>query len=317
MSRRLMTLLAALLGALLLTGCGSGNGADDEAETEPGQTRTVTHLAGDSEIPAEPERVVTLWASTMSAMLALGHTPAGYAFNAEPIEGVDVPEGYDLSAMEQVGHSVDLNLESIAAVEPDLILATDVHTDFYDQLSDIAPTVVLDWGGTGAWQSHLDDVADVLGASEAAQQVRTEYEDRAAQVARTIGDPEPIEASVVRFHESELRLEVNNSFAGQVLAEIGLDRPEAQDVTEEDSGYLPLSMEEVSQVDGDVLFAFTIADGPAEAPNLLEEARQTQLWENLTVVQNDAVHQVDYMTWISANYFAAHRVLDDVEEAFS
>ncbi|QVQ51540.1 iron-siderophore ABC transporter substrate-binding protein [Spiractinospora alimapuensis] len=308
--RRWIVLLAAVV--LPVTACGGGDSEDTAGD---GETRTVEHALGETEIPVEPENVVTLWSSTLSAALSLGVEPAGYAFNEDPIEGVDVPEGYDLEAIDYLGHSLELDLERIAGAGPDLILATDVHEESYDQLSEIAPTVVLDWGGTGAWKDHLTDVADVLNATDAAEEVVAEYDDRVAEVAEAIGEPAEVEVSIVRFHAEELRLEVLNSFAGDIAQDVGLARPEVQDVEEEGSGYLPVSLERLPDADGDALFAFTVADNDDEAPNLLEDARDNPLWDELDAVREDNVHTVDYMKWISANYIGAHGVLDDLEEA--
>lgn len=314
----LRTLSAALAsGALVaLTACGSGD-AETTAEEENGnggeETRVIDHQEGETEVPAEPERVVSLWAPTFSAMLALEEEPVAYAHNSEPLEGIEYPEGFDIDSLEHVGHSVELDFEEIAAVGPDLIIGTSVHEEMYDQLSEIAPTVILEWEGTGAWKQHLDDVAEVLAAEEAAEEVTAEYEARVEEVAEAVGEPEEIETSVVRFHAEELRLEVLNSFPGMILEDVGLARPEIQDV-EEDGGFLPVSLENLPEADGDALFVYTIADAEEENPDLLAEAESSPLWENLEAVQNDAVYAVDYDQWLAANYIGAHGILDDLEE---
>ena len=148
MLRKFSALLAA--GALVsLSACGTGDDGSPAADNGDGDTRTITHAAGETEVPADLDRVVTLWAPTFAAMLSLDEQPVGYAFNAEPVEGVDYPEGFDIDALEHVGHSVELDFEEIAAVGPELIIGTSVHEEMYDQLSELAPTVILDWPGTG------------------------------------------------------------------------------------------------------------------------------------------------------------------------
>ncbi|SFB40347.1 iron complex transport system substrate-binding protein [Amycolatopsis marina] len=301
-----------LVALLPLAAC-SGQADDGEGA---GNTRTVQHVKGETQIPAAPQRVVTLWAPTLSAMVALDEPPVGYAFNEEPIHGVDVPEGYDIGQMKHVGHSQELDLEKVAGVSPDLIIATDLHEEVYDQLSGIAPTVVLRWPGSSGWKQHLTDVAEVLQLRDKADEAVAEYDARVAEVAEAVGDPGGTEVSVVRFHTEELRLEVRNSFAGQIVADVGFSRPAAQDVAEEGSGFVPISLERLPEADGDAMFAYTIADGDEDKPNLLERARQNPLWGNLEAVRNDQVHPVDYKTWIANNYIAAQAVLDDLEEAF-
>ena len=306
--RRLLA-LAALMSVMSCV-------ADESAGSDNRATRTVEHVAGTSEIPVAPQRVVTLWGSTLSSTVALGVQPIGYAFDGEPAPGVDVPEGYDLDALDHLGDAQELDLEHIAVAKPDLILTTEAHLDYYDQLRDIAPTVVLEWQGTTAWKQHLHDVAAVLQREAKAEKVVADYQAHVDEVAASIGNPRATEVSIVRFHADELRLEVRNSFAGQVVADVGLARPTVQDVEEEGSGYLPMSLEHLPDADGDALFAFTIADTAGEQQDdLLERARENPLWQQLGVARDDRIHQVDYLTWISSNYLGAHAVLDDLEAA--
>lgn len=309
-------LLSAILatGALVsLSACGTGDNGGPAPDGGNGDTRTISHAAGETVVPADFDRVVTLWAPTFSAMLSLDEEPVGYAFNAEPVEGVDYPEGFDIDSLEHVGHSVELDFEEIAALGPEVIIGTTVHEEMYDQLSEIAPTVILDWPGTGAWKQHLDDLAGVLDVEEKAEQVVADYDARVDEVAEAIGEPGDLEVSVARFHASELRLEVNNSFPGMILQDVGLARPEIQDV-EVDGGYVPVSLENLPEADGDALFVYTIADSDAESPNLLADAESSPLWGNLRAVENDSVYAVDYLEWLSANYISADNILDDLQQ---
>lgn len=316
--------LAAVLSAGVLmfaAACGTdGNGGSGDSgdRGDSGDTRTVSHVAGETEVPVSPENVVTLWAPTLSAALALDEPPAAYAHNTQPLEGVEYPEGFDIGDLEHVGESTEPDLEQIAHSAPDLIIGSSVHEDLYDQLDTIAPTVLLEWEGTHSWKQHLTDLAEVLGAEDAAERVEFEYADRAAAVADAVRetgtDPGDIETSVVRFHNDELRLEVNNSFTGMVVGDVGLARPAVQDVEEEGSGFIPVSLENLLDADGDVLFAYTIADSNQEGTDLLADAEASPLWQELSVVQDDAVYTVNYDLWNAANYIAAHGVLDDIED---
>ncbi len=315
--RRLTALLSA--GALVFAvSCSSDDDGDSNSNSD-GDTRTISHVAGETEVPVDPENFTTLWAPTLSAVLSLGEEPAAYAHNSEPLEGVEYPAGFDIDALEHVGQSTEPNLETVASTSPDLIIGSSVHEPIYDELTQIAPTVILEWDGTHAWKQHLNDVAEVLGVEDAAADVESEYADRAAEVAESISEtgtePGDIETSVVRFHNEELRLEVKNSFTGMIVEDIGLARPEKQDVEEEGSGYIGVSLENLADADGDVMFVYTIAQSIQEGDDLLSEAQESAGWDNLTAVQNDAVYTVDYDRWIAASYISAQGVLDDIEEA--
>lgn len=60
----------------------------------------------------------------------------------------------DVADVELVGEIGEPNLEQIAALEPDLILGSELRVaDFYDELSAIAPTVFTETVGV-AWRGR-------------------------------------------------------------------------------------------------------------------------------------------------------------------
>ena len=114
-----------------------------------------------------------------------------------------------------------------------------------DHLEAIAPTVLLEWEGTGSWHEHLRRVAGVLASTE---QVEAAYE-AAVETARgeitAAGtDPASTELSLVRLRgPSEVRLEAPDSFPGQVVDDLGFTRPPTRS--------------RAQQADGDAIFVLS------------------------------------------------------------
>ena len=128
--------------AALLTACGSekpGVVADDGSVT-------VTHVFGETKIPRPPTRVVSAGLTDADDLLALGVVPIAVNdwFGAEPF-GVwpwALPRlGTAQPAVINLADGVPV--EQIAALTPDLIVATDagLDKDTYDRLTAIAPTI--------------------------------------------------------------------------------------------------------------------------------------------------------------------------------
>lgn len=106
---------------------------------------------GTQSFDAPPERVVTLdWALT-EQVLDLGITPIGAPELALYRDWVGAPEVPKHVA--DVGLRTEPNLERIAALEPDVILASDLDPAQAQILTRIAPTVVFN-----AWSAEHDNV---------------------------------------------------------------------------------------------------------------------------------------------------------------
>ncbi len=196
--RRSPLVLVALAIALALAGCGaSDRGAEPIAPTQAptGQATafpvTIEHKYGTTEIPAEPERVVTVGFSEQDPVLALGVVPVGVRewFGEQP--HATWPWARDeLGDAEPTVLNMpfgELNFEAIAALRPDLIVA--VHSGIteaeYQTLSEIAPTLAQpeDYPDFGVpWQEQTRLIGRALGREERAEELVAEVEARIAAV---------------------------------------------------------------------------------------------------------------------------------------
>ncbi|GAA1087190.1 ABC transporter substrate-binding protein [Nocardiopsis metallicus] len=319
----------ALAGALALSACGTDGGAESggSASEEGAQTRTVEGANGSVEVPASPERIAVLWRPTLAAVTQLGHDVVGTMGSpGEADQGLApfLPEGVDGADLTLVTSSPaedDINIEELANTEPDLIIgvstAVGAQTELLDSLEAIAPTVLLEWEGTGSWRGHLEEVAELLDAQAEAEEEVAAY-DAAVEQARTDlaeadVDPARTELSLVRLQsESEIRLETPASFPGQIVDDLGFARPDTQVEADGDTDFIPHSYENLDQADGDAVFVLA-GSGYPDAPDTFSEG----LWSNLGAVQDERLYRMDYDFWGSANYHGAHRIIEDVTAALT
>lgn len=316
-----------LAGALALTGCGPGSDETGSQDAAGGDTRTVEGANGAVEVPAEPERVAVLWRPTLAAVTGLGHevvgtmgTPGSDDQGLAPFLPADV-DGGALTLVTNSPVEDDVNIEELATAEPDLIIGVDTQmgaqTEMLDSLEAIAPTVLLEWEGTGSWRGHLEEVAEVLNAQEAAEEALGAY-DAAIEQARTrieeAGvEPAETEVSLVRLQDAgEIRLETPASFPGQVVDDLGLARPDSQLEAEGESDFISLSYENLEQGDGNVVFALAGSGFPG-APDTFTDG----VWSNLNAVEEERIYRVDHDFWGAANHHGAHRVIEDVTAALT
>ncbi|MBA3231421.1 MAG: iron-siderophore ABC transporter substrate-binding protein [Acidobacteria bacterium] len=299
------TLLLLMITALALAACGGESGDASGDGGSSGETRTVEHAAGESEVAEDPERVVVLDTGELDSAMTLGVTPVGAV---EAVEGEGYPSYLeDTEEIEDVGTIEQPNLERIASLEPDLILSSQLrHEDIYDQLSEIAPTVFTETTGV-TWRENFMKHAEALNTTEEAESIAEDYEARMEEFRSAMGEDRP-EVSVVRFLPGETRIYQKESFVGTVLEDAGLPRPESQDV--DDFAILEASQEFIPEMGGDVIF--TTVYGPEE-DSTVEEITTDPLWQELEAVQEDRVYEVPDDTWmLGIGYTSADRVTGDL-----
>jgi len=165
--------LFALGVIIALSGC---TGNQQQRETK-GETVTVTHTLGTVEVPVNPQRVVALDFSALENLDYLGVKPV-----AIPKSGVPrhLSKYKDDPSIVDVGTVVEVNLEKINELQPDLIIIGGRLADFYNDLSAIAPVIYPTVMGTtdflGAFKSNLDDLGRIFDKQDEIDRAYAEIE---------------------------------------------------------------------------------------------------------------------------------------------
>ncbi|WP_199299352.1 ABC transporter substrate-binding protein [Trichocoleus sp. FACHB-46] len=317
--------LSLLLLLTLMTTVACGRDVVSDSDSQPSlstptttETRSVQHAMGTTQVPAAPQRVVSL--SWLDTVLSLG---------VQPIGSNQVNDSYlqeRAAGIPNVGRSGAPSLEKILALKPDLILGwqTD-HKAIYPQLSRIASTVIDSGEGSGAWKKTLQLYAQALGKTAEAEQLMAKYKARLAEFKQKMGasgsQPDQTQVSVVRVYPDGISLYLKDSFCGTILADAGLSRPSTQSLSASEAKalggnpvQLSISRELLSQADGDVLFVWTgenDAKSAQAAQKQLEQLKSDPLWANLKAVKQNRVYQVPKY-WIGSGPIAANLVIDDL-----
>ncbi|MEV5583164.1 ABC transporter substrate-binding protein [Streptomyces parvus] len=192
-------LAVAAVAALALTGCSASDPSGDGDKASTATTRTVTTDYGKVKVPTEPKRVVVL-----------NHALAGYLYDLDVPVTATIPEDADgkgefspnwaKEAKEDgttfLPWSVDgFDLEAILALDPDLIVGGGIGFPLfqaekvYDDLSDIAPTVLVG-KKLGDWRAQFSFLADdVFGKPGVYKEHVAAYDRRIDEVKQAITPP--------------------------------------------------------------------------------------------------------------------------------
>jgi len=273
--------------------------------------RMIQHEAGETCVPDNPERLVTLFSATAADAIALGVQPVGATFSVG-----DPPPPYlegKLAGIERIGQTEQPNLEKIATLTPDLIIGLHYTTEsFYKPLSQIAPTLLHNWEGFSSWKEHFNFVAEALGKTAAAADVWAHYDRRIQELREALDENyQDIEISVVRVCCNNLASDVKNSFSGIILDDVGFRRPPAQDAAA--GGLVIFSKELITEkLDGDIIFAIIDEGDDYNSEEAFEQLKSDPLWNQLKAVQAGKVYPVSYDIWRGGNPLAADAVINDL-----
>ncbi|MDN3525858.1 iron-siderophore ABC transporter substrate-binding protein [Halomonas sabkhae] len=272
----------------------------------------IEHAFGRTPVPERPpQRVVTLYQGATDTAVALGIEPVGvvdswleqpmYHYLREALQGV-----------EHVGLETQPDLERIAWLDPDLIMATRFrHERVRPLLEHIAPTLatreVFDFKAT------LRLMAQATGREARARALLDDWDARVQrfrrQIAREMPAAWPQKAAVIRFKPDHVRL-YSTGFAGSILDELGFQQPRSLD--DQSWGIKLTSEENIPILQADVIFVLREPDDPAIQRNY-RRWTEHPLWQQLDAVREGQVFEVEAVDWImGGGIIAANRMLDDL-----
>lgn len=299
-TRRTLIGLAGATAVAGLAGSASASTSEPDDSNETGSpdtttddsiARTVDHPLGQTDVPSDATRVVALdRRSTLPHLLALGVTPVA-ALTHESIIGQDFPQLVDdlLDGVEVIGTGGDSadapNLESVAAADPDLILGwSDGLADFYDRLSEIAPTVGVEIDFADPTIA-LRQIADVIGRSDRAEQIITEFDNKVAEAGESIGNPGDVTV-LLGIGDGQFRIYVPGSLTianwiADLGGSIGPD-PATLDGEAYEDLFVTISPEQLGAITADTVILLFNTGEAGEAA--VAEIEESPLWPTLPAV---------------------------------
>jgi iron complex transport system substrate-binding protein len=266
---------------------------------------------GETCIPLNPQRIVTLDFNSLASVLALDIKPIATWITTEIEDDFRYFQGKADGIEILRSSSGQPNLEKLTLLNPDLIIVIS-HPSFeevYQYAAQIAPTVVLPWIETrGNWKQHIKDVARVLDKTETGTQLIDEYNRRVNQLKQRIVNSREIRISFAHIAAGKLVITRKKSFAGGILNDIGVLNPIFAESGDND---LAISEELLPKIDSDILF---IAPLRKDDKSVIKQLQQKPIWSKLKAVQQNQVYLVDFSVWRGLNILAAHEILDDLEK---
>lgn len=191
---------------------------------------TIEHAYGTTEIPSMPTSVVSASGTLTGHLLNLG-VPVTAAQTVSPQSPIADDNGFllqwgDVAAEEGVLGipGPEISIESIAAAGPDLIVGSSfggdaVSEEVYGLLSEIAPTLVLDYSAM-EWQELATILGEVTGQDDAAQASIDAFDEKIAAATAQLDATKPVVAGVIS--PEGINVFTSESAHGKLIESLGL-----------------------------------------------------------------------------------------------
>ncbi|MCX6045541.1 MAG: ABC transporter substrate-binding protein [Chloroflexi bacterium] len=267
---------------------------------------TIQHEGGETTFTTVPQRVIVLEYSFADALFALDLQPIGYADDGVPAYLLKLLKA---TTAEPVGTRNEPNLELIARLKPDLIIAdTTRHTTIYAQLNQIAPTVIFD-SYRGSYETQIEifeKMSQIFHKEALAKQVIADAR-QAFTAAQKLAAGHERNISVGVLAGTGFTAHSNASYMGTLLAGLGL--PTALEPLEGKSQFL-VDLEGIVTLKPE---AIVVTCSP-EDRGLWGEWTSKPVWQQLDAVKNQRVYVFNRDLWSkSRGLLSLHLVLRDAE----
>ncbi|MNO51620.1 Fe(3+)-citrate-binding protein YfmC precursor [compost metagenome] len=312
--RRGMAFCMAIVLVLVMAACSNNSGQAKVAATAETDFRVVNSEKGEIKIPAHPTKVIGLSVVYPEFLQALGVTPIA-AQNYQEDFPTYLQEPFKDTL--KMGIAETPNFEMILASEPDLILAPVWWSDKdYDQLSGIAPTVLLPQRDD--WRDELKDIAEVLGKKEVADKVIQELEAKEAEAKQKLDDLVGNETVMyMMVMPNSLILYGDQIDRGKFIhTTLGLEM--IPNFPDKDLS-LSISLEKLPEYNPDHLILQLNNEDDAEVKQTYADMLDSPLWKNMNAVKKNQVYTMAGKDWFNlgmsplANRYAIDAVLQAFE----
>ncbi len=302
----LKAILATCMTSMILVGCSNTSTVEEKSKTV-----TVTDVRGEVEIPENPERIVDL-SGNSDILSILGYKVIGTA-NSDAYDYTKFPTYLEetLKGATILGYSMQdtMDVEAIMNLDPDLIVISTVQEKMYDQLSEIAPTVMIKLEALD-WKEDVKSLAKVFNKEEAANTWLENYDKKSKEVGDKIKETYGKDTTYLSFLASGGQFYVFDGagFSNVLYEDLGLAKPEG--MPEQNDISLPVvTYEGLASIKSDYIFVIATDED-------LKVLEENGVWNNLPQVKEGKVVKLDSSPYFVQGYSSIGRqvLLDEIME---
>jgi len=304
----LCLLMAVAGGASAATTTAKAKKFDPTCGAARAAVRTVNGTLGSTVIHGTPKRIVALEFSFVDDLTQVGLKPIGIADDNNP-NALIPPIKKLVGSYTSVGLRATPNLETIASLHPDLIIA-DATRDakIYSKLQAIAPTIALD----SLQQAYLPLLHSAIVIGQAvnkcgAMRVRVQQDKLImARVKKVVPKSYATKrAMFVVSDKSVFNVHSSLAYTPSLLNAIGIGSANVLKPGKGVNSYIVMSLEDFISNNPDIMFVADYFPGTA----VVDKFQQSPLWDTVGAVKNKQVYQVNTFLWSKARGLLAGELI--------
>ena len=304
--------VVAIVGVIGATKLG-GNKGEQAGE----KSITIVHNLGETKVPVNPEKIVTLSYSTLDILdeMNLEEKVVGTAKDNLP----SYLEEYNNDNVTSVGGLKEFSLETINELNPDLIIIEGRQADSYEDLNAIAPTIQL---GTdtadffGSLERNIKALGQIFEKEDVAESKLNALTERVNAVSEKVKG-EGYNALALMVTDGGMSVYGNGSRFTTIYDNFGF---EAADTEIEVSNHgQNISYEYILAKNPNYLFVIdkSAATGKSSEPTAAKDILDNELVKSTDTYKNDNIVYLNSPAWYvgGAGLQAADLMITDIEEA--
>ena len=274
------------------TGATTGSGDTTSAADETTAAVTVDE-AQVEEILSQfddktPSTTVTLSVAITELFNDLGLPLAGV-----PTTQSELPEAYQ--DVQKVGSSHQPDLEVIASLTPDTVLAPESIKDSIDKMLEPSGLkgAYLPVDSLDGLKASLVAIGRLYGKEAEAEQVLTSFAEQESEIVKSVEGKEAPSVMFLFGSTDYLMLMNEDTFAGSLARNLGATNVLTETMQSSET-YVPFNMESVVEANPDVILLVAHGDAEAVAKKFEEDVKKNGAWEKMSAFKNGKMQTLDY-----------------------
>ncbi|MFI6937960.1 ABC transporter substrate-binding protein [Streptomyces sp. NPDC050418] len=308
MRRILLAAAVTTAAALTLSACGTTEpAADKKGDKKSSEAITLTDGTGAKvKLDGPAKKVIATEWNVVESLVSLGVSPTGVSDikgykqwdQAVPLTG----------SPKDIGTRGEPSMDSVAALSPDLIVATtDLPEAAIKQLKEVGTVITIKPADAadpvGQMTKNLDLLAQATGTTDKADDLKKDFEAKIEEGKKALADADLAGANVafadgyVVSNQASIRPFTSGSLIGGVNEKLGLKN--AWTVKGDEAyGLGKTDVEGLTKLPEDVHFAYIGNKDDKSSTPFTGILAKDKVWTSLPFVKKDNVHRLDDGIWM-------------------